>query len=124
MARDVREDPTRVEGYPYRGGPVLDIEHTDAIPPAPPPPPRGRGAWPWLLALLVLVLLGLGAVYAFAHRAGPSSERGAGLAAPPSTTPTKAKTTQHAPRARSKKHKKLVPAIPVKKHKPAHVTRL
>ena len=85
MARDVSDEPTRVKGYPYRGGPVLDIEHTDSIP--PPPPSPGRGIWPWLLALLVLVLVGLGVAYAFAHRAGPSSERGPRLAPPTPSTP-------------------------------------
>src|SRR5881275_2569547 len=114
MARDVSDEPTRVEGYPYRGGPVLDIEHTDSIPPAPPPPPSpGRSFWPRLLALLVLVLVGLGVAYAFAHRAGPSTEGGPRLAPPtPSTPAPTAKAKQpHAPRA----HKKLKSALPLKK---------
>src|SRR4051794_22230067 len=98
MARDLSDEPTRVEGYPYRGGPVLDIEHSASVPPGPPaPPPRRRGLWPWVLALLVLVLVGLGAVYAFAHRAGPSTERGPRFTAPTTSTlaPTATTTLRH-----------------------------
>src|SRR5919197_3567349 len=112
MGRDLSDEQTHVAGYPYRGVSVLDIEHTDSVPPAPPPPPSpGRGIWPWLVTLLVLVLVGLGVAYAFAHRAGPSSERGPRLTPPTTSTPAPPATERQEPRTHKKKEK-LTSALP------------
>jgi hypothetical protein len=106
VGRDLADEPTEVAGYPYRGdnGPVLQIERTDSVPPAPLSPPPDRRLWPSLLLPLVLVLEGLGVAWVLTDRGEGTPEQPA--AARPTTSPPTAAT-----------HARTQPTAPVKKRK-------